>query len=185
MQASGSTNSIFRLPKQYWPEVKWSENPSVVSDSLRPHGLYTVHGILQARILEWVAFLFSRGFFLIQGSTLQAGSLPAEPLGKPKNTGVGSLSLLQRIFPTQESNRGLLHCRQILYQLSYEGSPQLTRNKSEWLHSFNKCLLNTNLYSQSTVIVDEWRDAEHQSYESKQEDVSVVLVETLEGLSGH
>ena len=43
--------------------------------------------------------------------------------GKPKNTGVGSLSLLQQIFPTQESNEGLLHCRQILYQLSYQGSP--------------------------------------------------------------
>ena len=39
------------------------------------------------------------------------------------STGVGSLSFLQRIFPTQELNRGLLHCRQILYQLSYEGSP--------------------------------------------------------------
>jgi len=36
---------------------------------------------------------------------------------------VGSLALLQGIFPTQESNRGLLHCRQILYQLSCEGSP--------------------------------------------------------------
>ena len=46
---------------------------------------YTVHGILQARILEWVAF--------------------------------------QGIFPTQGSNQGLLHCRQILYQLSYQGSP--------------------------------------------------------------
>ena len=34
---------------------------------------------------------------------------------KPENTGVGSLSLLQEIFPTQESNQGLLHCRQILY----------------------------------------------------------------------
>ena len=32
-----------------------------MSNSLRPHGLYTVHGILQARILEWVAFPFSRG----------------------------------------------------------------------------------------------------------------------------
>ena len=42
---------------------------------------------------------------------------------KPKNTGVGSLSLLQRIFLTQESNRGLLHCRRILYQLRYQGSP--------------------------------------------------------------
>ena len=39
-----------------------------------------------------------------------------------RNTGVGSLSLLQGIFPTQESNWGLLHCRRILYQLSYEGS---------------------------------------------------------------
>ena len=39
------------------------------------------------------------------------------------NTGVGSLSLLQWIFRTQESNLGLLHCRRILYQLSYEGSP--------------------------------------------------------------
>ena len=40
-----------------------SESLSVVSHSLRPHGLYcpTVHGILQARILEWVAFPFSRG----------------------------------------------------------------------------------------------------------------------------
>ena len=36
--------------------------------------------------------------------TLWADSLPAEPQGKPKNTGVGSLSLLQQIFPTQESN---------------------------------------------------------------------------------
>ena len=57
-------------------------------------------------------------------------SLPAEPQGKPKNTGVGSLSLLQEgvfflfcAFPTQELNWGLLHCRWILYQLSYQGSP--------------------------------------------------------------
>ena len=39
------------------------------------------------------------------------------------NTGVGSLSLLQLIFPTQESNHGLLHCRRILDQLSQKGSP--------------------------------------------------------------
>ena len=56
---------------------------------------------------------------------LQADSLPAEPQGKPKNAGVDSLSLLQRIFPTQELNRGLLHYRHILYKLSYEGSPNL------------------------------------------------------------
>ena len=54
---------------------------------------------------------------------LQADSLPASSQGKPKNTRVGSLSLLQRIFPSQESNRGLLHCRQIPYQLSYVELP--------------------------------------------------------------
>ena len=40
-----------------------------------------------------------------------------------QNTGVGSLSFLQGIFPTQGSNPGLSHCRQILYQLSHQGSP--------------------------------------------------------------
>ena len=39
-----------------------------------------------------------------------------------KNTGVGCHALLQGIFLTQELNRGLLNCRQILYQLSYQGS---------------------------------------------------------------
>ena len=58
--------------------------------------------------------------------TLQADSLLSELPGKPKNTGVGSLSLLQGIFQTQESNWGLLHCRGILYQLSYQGSPEVT-----------------------------------------------------------
>ena len=42
-----------------------------------------------------------------------------------QNTGVGSLSLLQGIFPTQGSNPGLLYCRRILYQLSYQGSQYL------------------------------------------------------------
>ena len=60
--------------------------------------------------------------------TQQADSLPSEPPGKPKITGVGNLSLLQKIFLTQESNQGLLHCRWILYQLSYQGSPMLVLN---------------------------------------------------------
>ena len=42
-----------------------------------------------------------------------------------QNTGVGSHSLLQGIFPTQESNQSLLHCRWILYQLSHKGSPRI------------------------------------------------------------
>ena len=87
---------------------------------------YTVHGILHARILEWVAFPFSQGSSQPRTETsfptLQADSLPAESQGKPKNTGMGSVSLLQWIFPTQELNQSLLHCRQILYQLIW-GKP--------------------------------------------------------------
>ena len=72
-----------------------------------------VHGIPQVRILEWVAFP-SIGHPRNPGieprsPALQADSLQAEPQGKPKNNGVGSLSLLQGIFLTQELNQGLLH----------------------------------------------------------------------------
>ena len=80
---------------------------------------HTVPGIHQARILQRVAIPFSRGSSQSRPLTLQEDSLPAEPSGKPTNTVVGSLSLRQRIFPIQESNWGLLHFRQILYQLSY------------------------------------------------------------------
>ena len=87
---------------------------------------YTVHGILQARILEWRILkpFPSPGDLPNPGikprsPALQADSLPEESPGKPKNTGVGSLSLLQGIFLIQESNRGLLPCRWILCQLSY------------------------------------------------------------------
>ena len=68
---------------------------------------YAVHGILQARILEWVG-----------------------------------LSLLQEIFLTQESNRGLLHCRWILYQLNYQGNPTFKLfNTSKGL------VLNNSIYT--------------------------------------
>ena len=89
---------------------------------------YTVHGILQARILDSVAIPFSKGSSQHRDQTLVSliavDSLPAEPKGKSKNTGVGSLSLLQRILPTQNLNRGFLHFRWILYQMSYQGSPR-------------------------------------------------------------
>ena len=53
---------------------------------------------------------------------------PYSPWNSPdQNTGVGSLSLLQGVFPIQELNWGLLHCRQIIYQLSYQGSPQFSQ----------------------------------------------------------
>ena len=66
-----------------------------------------------------------------RSSALQADSLPTKPQGKPRNTGVGSLFLLQGIIPTQESNLGHPHCRWILYQLSYrEARSRVTELKS-------------------------------------------------------
>jgi len=85
-------------------------------------------GILQIKILEWVAFLFSRGSSQPRSPTLQVDSLPAKPQGKPKNIGMGSLSLLQQIFLLQELNQGFLHCRRILYQQIFEGSPYFREN---------------------------------------------------------
>ena len=105
---------------------------SAVSDSLRPHGLQPARHLCPwgfSRQEDWSGLSCpSPGDLPNPGikpgsPTLQADSLPTEPPGKPKNTGVGSLSLLQGIFPTQKLNQGLLHCRRILYQLSYQGSP--------------------------------------------------------------
>ena len=60
----------------------------------------------------------------LQPNVLWATKL-LDPWDSPgKNTGVGSRSLLQGIFPTQGSNLGLVHYRQILYQLSHQGSPE-------------------------------------------------------------
>ena len=56
-------------------------------------------GIFKARILEWVAMPSSRGSSQPRSPTLEADSLQSEPPGKPKNTGVGSLTLLQGNLP--------------------------------------------------------------------------------------
>ena len=86
-----------------------------------------VHGILQARILEWVVFPFSRGSSQprdwTQVSHIVGRFFTSWATRESQEYWSGSLSLLQQIFPTQDSNQGLLHCRWILYQLSYEGSP--------------------------------------------------------------
>ena len=107
-------------------EKSESESHSVMSTSLQNHGLYSPWNS-PGQNTGMVAIPFSKGFSQPRDQTqishIIGGSLPAEPQGKPKNNGVGSLSLLQEIFPTQESNRGLLHGRRILYQLSYQGSP--------------------------------------------------------------
>ena len=65
-----------------------------------------------------------------ESCSAMSDSLPPQGLYSPwnspgQNTGVGSLSLLQGMFPTQRSNPGLLHCRWILYHLSHQGSPRI------------------------------------------------------------
>ena len=62
------------------------------------------------------AFLQGNPRIKCRSPALKVDSLPSEPPGKPMNTGVVSLSLLQGIFPTQELNWGLLNCRWILNQ---------------------------------------------------------------------
>ena len=98
--------------------------------TLRPHasfGLFLLLGTLHlgslhspAWVSEWVS----------ESRSVMSNSLWPHELYSPWNspgwnTGVGSLSLLQGIFPTQVSNPGLLHGRQILYQLSHKGSPRI------------------------------------------------------------
>ena len=88
---------------------------------------YTVHGVLQARILELVVFPFSKGSSQPRNQThiscIAGRFFTSWATRGAQEYWTGSLSLLQRIFPTWESKQGLLHCRQILYQVSYEGSP--------------------------------------------------------------
>ena len=89
----------------------------------------SLHGIFQARILEWVAISFSRGSSLgphVTKRLLCPWNFPG------KNTGVGCHFLLQGIFPTEGSNLSLLchlHCRQILYTLSYWGLTYINTNE--------------------------------------------------------
>ena len=100
---------------------------------------YPVHGILQARRLEWVAYPFPRDHpkprIELRSPTLQGDSLPAEPQGKPK--------MLEWVFPAdyliQESNQGLLHYRRILYQLSCQASLRSKEMRSKRLKIFRSC----------------------------------------------
>ena len=125
----------------------------IYSDNLRTHSKILVwfleksihkHSFLSKSmaLLTFIAFTFRRVKWKSlshlrlpnpgigpRSPALQVDSLPVELQGKPKNNGVGSLSFFQWIFPTQEANRDLLHCRQILYQLSYQGSPRIL----EWV----------------------------------------------------
>ena len=75
--------------------------------------------------------------------TIQSWNSPGQ------NTGVGSLSLLQGIFPTWGSNPGLSHCRWILYQLSHQGCPNSRTNFISW-PQHRKLEDNKEVYSKFT-----------------------------------
>ena len=99
---------------------------SVMSDSLQPHGLQPTRLLVHGKNTG-VGCHPPLGDLPNPGieprcPTMQADSLPSEPPGKPMNTGLGSLCLLQGIFLTQESNQGLLHYRQILYHFRHQFS---------------------------------------------------------------
>ena len=77
--------------------------------------------------------------------------LPAESQEKLKNTGMGSLSLLQVIFPSGELNQGLLHCRWILYQLSCQGSPPVPK-KGNGKECSNYCTIAFISHSSKVML---------------------------------
>ena len=108
-------------------------NPLQYSCLDNPHGQISAHRDSPGKNTRVGCQALLQEIFPTQGLmgwdclALQADSLPSEPPRKLKNTGVGSLSLVQRNFLTQESNWGLLHCRWIFYQLSYLGSSPTPR----------------------------------------------------------
>ena len=129
-----------------------------MSNSLRPHGLYSPWNS-PGRNTGVGSLSLLQGIFQPRSPLLQTDSLPAEPQGKPKNTGVGSLSLLQWSFLTQESNQGLLHCRWMLHQLSYLGSPTKSSVifKTAWDQEPCQVLLSSSIVS-NMFLVDFWDD---------------------------
>ena len=90
--------------------------------------------------------------------TLKADSAPAEPPGKPKNHRVGSLSLLQQSFPTQELNWCLQLCRQNLSQLSYLENPEVDQKwRLEGLVSKRRAGIYFNILGYAATLKKELR----------------------------
>ena len=99
-------------------------NSKTIVNIVKIHGTST---IISKSLLKYFV-LMSESCSVMSDSLWPHGLY--SPWNSPgQNTGVDSLCLLQGIFPTHGSNPGLLHCRQILYQLSHKGSPRIL----EWV----------------------------------------------------
>ena len=117
----GFATLIFFLQKNYKKGESERESLSVVYDSWWLPGLYNLRNS-PGQNTGMEIFPFSRGPSQPRdhprSPASQLDSFPAEPQGKPENTGEGSLPLLQWIFQTQELNQCLLYCRWFIYQLN-------------------------------------------------------------------
>ena len=111
--------------RNYW---LWFARMGKISSSIRSwEPLVKWYLIQMSEIQQTLYIVFLMSFFFFNSCSVMSDSLRPHGLYSPwnspgQNTVVGSLSLLQGIFPTQGLNPGLLHCRQILYQLSHRGS---------------------------------------------------------------
>ena len=99
--------------------------------------MYLSSVIKKKILIRWYIKPLSESRLVVPDSLQTHGLQPARLLCpwnfSGQNTGVGSHSLLQRIFPSQGSNPGLPHCRQILYSLSHQGSPRIL----DWVANCN------------------------------------------------
>ena len=127
---------------------KWSQSPWLQGQGIRPRQKATAYSF-------WLHWLVQRWACNLSWSA------------KTKNTEVNILSLLQWIFPTQESNWGLLYCRWILYQLSYQGSSYghgfdlncfFSQKVSEASYSDYNCIKSTQNTTSKITCLKKWKD---------------------------
>ena len=113
------------------PRMRWSDS---ITDSMdmslrklwnivkdREGWCAVVHGV--SKCWMWLNYRLSHVRLFVTKWAIQSMNSPCQ------NTGVGSLSHIRGIFPTQVSNQGLPHCRQTLYQLNHKGGPRIL----EWV----------------------------------------------------
>ena len=126
-------------------KIPWTEEPgglqTVVLQRVRQDWVtehtHTVQSLHHEVNIQLLLGHYALDYFLRQKSESESLSVVADslwhcglysPWNFPgQNTGVGSLSLLQGIFPTQGLNPGLLHCREMLYQLSHKRNPKILK----------------------------------------------------------